>query len=65
MDTAEQEAQPICSDIHTNMSLKHNHLYDDFAHLVYIDDLLSQQPECLINRVSFLLQAWRGIAHKA
>ncbi len=41
----DQEAQPICSDIHMSMSLKYNHLYNDFAHLVYIDDLLSQQPD--------------------
>jgi len=43
--TNKQEVQPICSDVHTSMSLKYNHLYNDFAHLVYIDDLLSQQPD--------------------
>lgn len=43
METAEQIAQPICSDIHTNISLKISHIYNEFAHLVYIDDLLSQQ----------------------
>lgn len=40
-----QEPQPICSDVHTSMSLKYNHLYNDFAHLVYIDELLSHQPD--------------------
>ncbi len=35
----------ICSDIHTSMSLKHNHLYNDFAHLNMIDGLLSRQPD--------------------
>ncbi len=43
MDIAEQEVQPICSDIHMSMSLKYNHLYNDFAHLVFIDELLSLQ----------------------
>lgn len=45
MDKAEQDVQPICSDIHTSISLKYNHLYNDFAHLILIDDLLSQQPD--------------------
>lgn len=45
MDKLEQENEPFCSDIHTSMSLKYNHLYNDFAHLVYIDDLLSHQPD--------------------
>lgn len=31
--------QPVCADIHMNISLKHNHLYNRFAHLVIIDDL--------------------------
>lgn len=43
MDETEQEMQPICSDIHMSMSLKYNHLYNDFAHLVTIDDLLLRQ----------------------
>lgn len=34
-----------CADIHTNISLKHNHLVNDFAHLIYLDELLSQQGE--------------------
>ncbi len=43
MDKAEQGAQPICSDIHMSMSLKYNHLYNDFAHLNFIDELLTRQ----------------------
>ena len=37
--------QPICDDIHTNISLKYCHLYNDLAHLFYLDELLSQQPD--------------------
>ena len=43
LDEADRPEQPICSDIHTGLSLKHNHLYNDFAHLALIDDLLSSQ----------------------
>ncbi len=34
-----------CNDIHTNISLKHNHIYNEFAHLVFIDELLSVQQD--------------------
>lgn len=34
-----------CADIHTNISLRHNHLVNDFAHLITIDALLSVQGE--------------------
>ncbi|ATG43639.1 hypothetical protein [Phaeobacter piscinae] len=34
-----------CDDIHTNISLKHNHLVNGFAHLLTIDHLLSQQGD--------------------
>ena len=36
-----QEAQSACAEIH--MSLKYNHLYNRFAHLIVIDDYLSRQ----------------------
>lgn len=36
-----------CDDIHTNISLKYNHLVNGFAHLLAIDDLLSQQGDLL------------------
>lgn len=39
------DAPPTCDDIHTNISLKHNHLVNGFAHLITIDDLLSQQRD--------------------
>lgn len=34
-----------CDDIHTNISLKYNHLVTGFAHLSTIDHLLSQQGD--------------------
>jgi len=45
MHRDEQEAQLVCADIHMSMSLKYNHLYNRFAHLIVIDDYLSQQPD--------------------
>ena len=36
---------PVCRDIHTNISLKHNHLFNNLAHLHYIDELLSFQED--------------------
>ena len=38
--------RPIsCADIHTNISLKHNHLVNEFTHIVTIDALLSVQTD--------------------
>lgn len=37
--------RPRCLDLHVAMSLKYNHLYNDFAHLNLLDELLSQQPD--------------------
>jgi len=37
--------ETACTDIHTGISLKHNHLYNDFAHLLTLDNLLSKQPD--------------------
>ena len=31
-----------CNELHTSMSLKHNHIYNDLAHLNYLDGLLKQ-----------------------
>ncbi len=31
--------------LHTAMSLKYSHLYNDFGHLIYLDELLAQQPD--------------------
>lgn len=39
------ERPTCCADIHTNISLKHNHLVNDFAHLITIDALLSVQTD--------------------
>jgi hypothetical protein len=37
--------RPICADIHTAASLKYNHLYNGFAHLVWLEQLLTVQPD--------------------
>ncbi|MEP3198208.1 MAG: hypothetical protein ABJO57_10085 [Lentilitoribacter sp.] len=37
------KAVMACNDIHTAISLKHNHLVNDFAHLITINDLLYRQ----------------------
>ena len=34
-----------CCDVHTNISLKHNHIYNDMAHLNCINDLLAKQKD--------------------
>lgn len=36
---------PVCANIHSALSLKHNHLYNDFAHLLVIEELLGKQPD--------------------
>ncbi|PCI85561.1 MAG: hypothetical protein COB24_12665 [Hyphomicrobiales bacterium] len=38
-------SQPICSDVHMSMSLKHNHIYNDFGHLVYLESIKSKQMD--------------------
>jgi hypothetical protein len=34
-----------CNDVHVAVSLKHNHLYNDFGHLILLDDLLTRQGD--------------------
>ena len=34
-----------CNDVHTAMSLKNAHLYNDFAHLHFLDELLGRQMD--------------------
>ena len=34
-----------CDDVHTAMSLKNAHLYNDFAHLHFLDELLGKQMD--------------------
>lgn len=36
---------PECTDVHMSVSLKHNHLYNAFAHLIRIEEMLSLQPD--------------------
>jgi len=43
--THECDAEPVCADVHTAVSLKHNHIYNHLAHLVRLDGLLAQQPD--------------------
>lgn len=37
--------QSICREIDTDMSLKTSHLINDFAHLIWLDELLFIQPD--------------------
>lgn len=34
-----------CHDVHTAISLKHAHVSNEMAHLMWIDELLSMQPD--------------------
>jgi len=34
-----------CADVHTAMSLKHNHIFNHFAHLQSLDEALSKQRD--------------------
>jgi hypothetical protein len=35
----------VCEDVHTNISLKHNQIYNGFAHLALLDELPEQQQD--------------------
>lgn len=39
------DAKPRCEDVHVSVGLKHSHLFNDFAHLEYLDALLDRQLE--------------------
>lgn len=39
------EWRRACQDIHVDLSLKHNHLYNDLAHLIQIKERLSRQMD--------------------
>jgi len=39
---------PVCEDIHVSMSLKYCHLYNGFAHLLYLRDVMSYQPDLFL-----------------
>lgn len=38
-------AGAVCDDVHTNISLKHNHIYNGLAHLHLLDECLSKQKD--------------------
>jgi len=44
-ETGIEDRQNGCDDIHTNISLKHNHIYNELAHILVIDELLSKQGD--------------------
>lgn len=44
-ETTSDPLPDICADVHTAISLMHNHLYNDFAHLMRLDTLLSHQRD--------------------
>ena len=35
----------VCDGVHVAISLKHNHLVNDFAHLIWLEDLLALQRD--------------------
>lgn len=37
--------EPVCDDVHTSLGLKYAHLYNDFAHMRFLDELLNRQPD--------------------
>lgn len=39
------ETETKCDDVHVSMGLKLSHLYNEFGHLLWIDQLLSEQPD--------------------
>jgi hypothetical protein len=39
------EPDAICDGVHIAVSLKHNHLINDFAHLIYLNELLTRQGD--------------------
>jgi hypothetical protein len=45
-ENEDREAIPECCDAaHTSVSLKHNHLFNDFAHIILLDELLFRQGD--------------------
>jgi hypothetical protein len=39
------DADPKCEDIHQSMSLKHNHIYNDYAQLMICESHLAKQAD--------------------
>jgi len=44
-DDTSCNAEPKFEDIHQSMSLKHNHIYNDYAQLMICEKYLEQQPD--------------------
>ncbi|MEP0708844.1 MAG: hypothetical protein ABJL17_06815 [Parvibaculum sp.] len=42
---AQADAPAAFADVHQSVSLKHNHLYNDFARLIWLDELLTEQRD--------------------
>ena len=40
-----ENEEPEFADVHASVSLKHNHIFNDFGHLLWLDELLSTQPD--------------------
>ena len=38
-----ESAEEVCADVHVSVGLKHAHIYNEFAHLIWIDELLTYQ----------------------
>lgn len=45
LKASKNQQEPSCEDVHVGMSLKYNHIYNDLAHLTYIEKQLSGQLE--------------------
>ncbi|MBL4645540.1 MAG: hypothetical protein JKY99_03665 [Rhizobiales bacterium] len=39
------QAEPRCRDVHVSVSLKYNHICNDFAHLIYLESIDMGQME--------------------
>lgn len=44
-ETSGQPIGGICDSVHTNIALKHNHIFNELAHLHVIDGLLARQGD--------------------
>ena len=40
-----KEDSNYCANVHTSMSLKYCHLFNDFSHLFAIDEMITEQPD--------------------
>lgn len=42
---ASADDSPSCDGVHVSIGLKYAHLFNDFAHLLLLDELLARQPD--------------------